>query len=64
MRIEDMDMNPCSYAHIIFDKVAKNIQWRKDGLFNKCFWEKWFSACRKLRLDPFITLYKYQLKVD
>jgi hypothetical protein len=28
-RIEDLDMNPRSYAHLIFDKVAKNIQWRK-----------------------------------
>jgi hypothetical protein len=24
-RIEDMDMNPYSYAHLIFDKDAKNI---------------------------------------
>jgi hypothetical protein len=24
-RIEDPDMNPCSYAHLIFDKGAKNI---------------------------------------
>jgi hypothetical protein len=24
-RIEDLDMNPCSYAHLIFDKGAKNI---------------------------------------
>jgi hypothetical protein len=22
-------MNPHSYAHLIFDKVTKNIQWRK-----------------------------------
>jgi hypothetical protein len=29
-RIEDSDMNPHSYIHLIFDKVAKNIQWRKD----------------------------------
>jgi hypothetical protein len=35
--IEDLDMNPHSYAHLIFDKDAKNIQWRKDSLFNKCF---------------------------
>jgi hypothetical protein len=34
-RIEDSDMNPQSYAHLIFEKVAKNIQWRKDSLFNK-----------------------------
>jgi hypothetical protein len=23
-------MNPCSYAQLIFDKVAKNVQWRKE----------------------------------
>jgi hypothetical protein len=27
-RIEDSDMNPCSYTHLIFDKGARNIQWR------------------------------------
>jgi hypothetical protein len=39
-------MNPHSYAHISFDKGTKN------NLFNKCYWEKWLSACRKLKLDP------------
>jgi hypothetical protein len=24
-------MNPCSSAHLIFDKDAKNIRWRKDA---------------------------------
>jgi hypothetical protein len=43
-RIEDPDMNPHSYAHLIFEKVTKNIQRRKDSLFNKCCWEKWLSA--------------------
>jgi hypothetical protein len=43
-RIEDPDMNPCSYTHLIFDKAPKNIQWRKDILFNNCCWEKWLSA--------------------
>jgi uncharacterized protein (DUF736 family) len=57
-RIEDPDMNQCNYAHFIFDKGAKNIQWRKDSLFNKCYWEKWLSFCKKLKTRfMFITLY-------
>jgi uncharacterized protein (DUF736 family) len=34
-RIEDPDINPHTYAHLIFDKVTKNIQWRKASFFNK-----------------------------
>jgi hypothetical protein len=51
-RIEDPGMNPHSYAHLIFDKSAKDISCRKDSLFNKCCWEKWSYVCKKLKLDP------------
>jgi hypothetical protein len=51
-RIEDTDMNPHSYAHLIFGKGAKNIRWRKDSLFNKCCWKKWLPICKILKLDP------------
>jgi hypothetical protein len=33
-------MNPQIHAHLIFDKGAKNMQWRKDSLIKKCGWEK------------------------
>jgi hypothetical protein len=56
-RVENPDMNPHNYIHLIFDKGAKNIQWRKDSLFNKCCWEKLLSICKKLKLDPYLSLY-------
>ena len=34
-RIEDQDMNPHTYGHLIFDKEAKYMQWKKDKIFNK-----------------------------
>jgi hypothetical protein len=48
-------MNPHNYTHLIFDKGAKNIQWRKNSLFNKCCWEKWLPVCKKLKLDPCLS---------
>ena len=34
-RIESPAKHPGFYGQLIFNKAAKNIQWRKDSLFNK-----------------------------
>ena len=33
-RIEDPEMNPHTYGHLIFDKGAKTIQWEKKTAFS------------------------------
>ena len=48
---------PHTYGLLIFDKGGKNIQGRKDNLFNKWCWENWSSTCKRIKLEHFLTRY-------
>jgi hypothetical protein len=54
-RIEDSEMNAHTYVHLIFDKEAKTIQWKKDSIFIKWCWHNWWLSSRRMRIDPFLS---------
>ena len=47
-------INPQIYEHLMFDKGAKSIQWKKESIFNKQCWHNWMSACRRMKIDSYL----------
>ena len=56
-KIESPEINPHTHGYFIFDKGGKNIQWRKNNLFNKWCWENWSTTCKRMKLEHFLILY-------
>ena len=42
-------------THLWSHKGVKNVQWRKDNLFFKWYWESWTAPCKWMKLEHFPT---------
>ena len=48
-------MNEHTYGHLIFDKGAKIIQWKKDSIFKIWCSFNWWSVCRGMQIKSFLS---------
>ena len=53
-RIESPEVNP---QWSVFVQGGKNIQWKKNSLFNKWCWESWTAVCKSVELEYTLTPY-------
>lgn len=52
-KIKDPNMSTCNFCHLIFDKEAKILTWRKEHL-QQMGLEHWMSTCRRMDLDSYL----------
>ena len=46
-KVESQEIDSLKYSQLIFDRGAKAIQWSKDSLFNKRYWDKRIYTYKK-----------------
>jgi hypothetical protein len=40
---------------LIFHKVAKNIQWKKESISSKWYWSNWLFVWRRMKIEPYLS---------
>ena len=56
-RIENPLINPTTYGQLIYNSGGKNIQCRKNSLFNNWHSENWKAIWKRLKLEHSLTLH-------
>ena len=51
------EINSCTYGQLIYDKLGKDIQWKKESLFIKWCCENLTATCKRMKLEHSLTLY-------
>ena len=64
-RTESPEINSSLYSQLILDKVGRSIQWSKNSLFNRWFWEIWTVYVQKNETrSTTYAIHKNKLKMD